>query len=279
MSSYWIYFAFAAGIGDTIYNFTSRHLLKDGGDAASTAWWFSVIRSLIFLLAVHFDYYLLPNIRNIIILLTLAVVNFANINVFMRMHTMLQLSLSAILVRLRLVWIPIVAFILIREVLTPIEYVGILMLLAAAIIAVSPKKMVKDHSVNYAIILSITTSVSTVLMKMSSGFASNSVIILTMSLPSAFIIPFLMKKPKQRFLREIKSRSKHLITMAMAATSILYLTILALRFGQASRVNAATQSVALIAVAAGIVFLKERKSYKRKIISAFIAVIGIMLVI
>jgi len=279
MFNSWILFAFTAGIGDTVYNFTSRNLLKDGGDAASTAWWFAAIRSLIFLIFIPLNFFIILNFRSMLILTFLAAVNFININIFMRMHTMLQLSLSAILVRLRLVWIPIVAFALIQEVLTPIEYIGITMLLIAAIIAVSPRNMVKDHSASYAIILSITTSISTVLMKICSGFASNSVIILTMSLPCVFLLPIFMQKPKQRFLREIKSRSKHLITMAIAATSILYLTIFALRYGQASRVNAAIQSVALVAVAAGIIFLKERENYRRKLLSAAVAVIGIMLVV
>ncbi|MDP2630872.1 MAG: EamA family transporter, partial [Candidatus Uhrbacteria bacterium] len=211
----WITLAILGGIGSNIYNFLARYTLKDGDDPTTLAWFFEASRFVIFGTFLIFERPPALTLYSFFILLLLGVIEIFSIYFFAKMHSLSHLSISSIIIRLRLVWIPILAFFFIHEILSGREYIGLLVLLAGIIIAGMPHKLAYDKGMRYAYIFSFVGALLAVTMKAASAVASPTLIMFAMSVPSIIVFPLLMKDPKKRILSVFKNNATSKISFTL----------------------------------------------------------------
>lgn len=280
MTNFWLIFAFLAGSADVAYNFLTRTSLKNGGDAASYTWWFSFLRLLFFTVLIFLTS-ISPQLTlsQLALLTSLGLINFYNLYLFMKMHTITELSLSQIILRLRMVWVPVLAFIFVGEKLHPSEYFGIILLFFAAAVVASPKKIVKDSALSTTLLFSITTSIVTLLIQQASLFTQTPIIIFSMSAPAVLLIPFIVKDAKARIFLKWNKEFPQKILIAAFSVLLLYALVWAFRFGPVGKVNAIFQGVSIFSVLAGITFLGEKENFSKKLLGSALAFCGILLLV
>lgn len=277
MISQWVLLAILAGLASNGFNFLNRFFLKEKGDATSWAWFFETARLIVFVFIAFFDFHLEFTLHSFILLLLLGLTEFISVFLYMKMHAYTHLSISTILSRTRLIWIPILVFLFLQQTLKPSEYLGIAILFIGISIVVSPHKFFIDKGAMFANGAAFFIAINTIIMKLLVPYASSSVIMIAMCLPSAILFPLLMKNSKQRLL--ISSKEHLWWKMVALAINILasYLLLFALHTGDVSKVNAIYQSTMVFAVLAGIIFLKEREDIVRKCIGVILTIIGAIL--
>lgn len=273
---FWIILAIVGGIGSNIFNFLTRYALKDGDDAVAFAWFFELIRGVIFAVAVFADPPQTLTLSDGTLLLIVGIIEIVCIYLYMKMHSHAHLSISAIIIRMRLIWIPIIAFLLLHEMLRAHEYIGILILLSGLLIAGAPHKIKNDKGVRYAYLFSFFAALLAVTMKMASETVSPSMIIFSMSLPSIIVLPFLLKKPGKKIRALANERLAAKIGVALINAGSFYLYTVALRQGSVSIVQAVYQSMMIFSVIAGIIFFREKEDIPRKLIGTAVTVAGIL---
>ena len=195
----------------------------------------------------------------------------------MKMHAYTHLSISTILSRTRLIWVPIIGFFLLRETLSFFDYGGILIIFLGVSVIIAPKKLFIDKGVVYANTAAIIIALNVVFLKMAIPYASNSVLNALMSIPSIILYPLIMKNPTERI--KILLQANLPLKSLAGGISILQLFILiaALNIGDPSKINAIYQGMLIFSVIAGILFLKERKDIGKKVICAIITVIDVVI--
>lgn len=114
MFNNWFILAAAAGLSSALFNFVGRKSLQ-GGDSTAFSWFFELLRLIIFSALLIIDFKLEPSFLNFFVLVALGVTEFVSVYVFTKMHSLTELSLSSIISRLRLVWVPFFAFVLLGE--------------------------------------------------------------------------------------------------------------------------------------------------------------------
>ncbi len=189
----WFVFAFLSGASDILYNFATRNSLKNSSKSLEFSWAMTTLRSAIFLPAIFELTNSSLSFRHFVLLFGLGAITVINILIFMKMHSLNELSISAIIVRLRTVWVPLVALVLIGERLVFTEYLGIFITFLAVAVISSPRRIVKDKAMSVALLFSITGSILGVAMKAASEIFSPNLIVLAMTLPSAVVLPLFAK--------------------------------------------------------------------------------------
>jgi len=273
----WLIFVLLGGFANIGYSFISRKSLKDSDDALLYSCWFSILRTIPLIPILFIDYQFLPSFKNIFFLILLGLINTVNIFLFMRMHSRTELSISTIVLRLRTIWVPLLAFVFLGERLIANEYLGIVFLFMAAILIASPKRLIFDKSVNTVFIFSINTSIVTIILKQLAPNNSPTVTALAMSLIPALILPFVVNGNGKNIFHNWRSKLRSRLGIALFSLISLYSFIFALKFGEVSKVNALFQSMSMLTVIIGIVVLKERKLLAKKLIGTALAVIGVLL--
>ncbi|OGM03404.1 hypothetical protein A2715_02860 [Candidatus Woesebacteria bacterium RIFCSPHIGHO2_01_FULL_39_32] len=275
----WIFLSIFAGLSDIGFNYYSRHLLKDKETAVSMTWWFSSARMLIFLPLFLKDIRLATDLNNHIFLLIIGAVNTLNVYLFMLMHVNTHLSVSTILVRLRIIFVPLLSALILGEILVFKDYIGIIIIFIAVAIVSAPQKQILDNKYLYALIFSFTTSVITILMKILSNLTPTHTIIFAMSLPTVVLLPFMTKKPKDLVVNLTKNLYLKAI-VTLFSILLVYLLVWAFEYGgPVAKVNAIFQSMAIFSVPLGIIFLKESDSLREKILGSILAILGIALLV
>lgn len=277
----WLIFSAAGGFSSSIFNFINRYVLKKNGDSTTYAWWFEFLRTSIFLVVVLFG--LLNSfsfdISHFYILVLLGIVEFVTVFVYMRMHAITDLSLSAIIIQLRTVWIPILAFILLGELLKINEYAGIFLIFLGQTFVVSPGRFKEDKGVKIALFASIFTALNTIVMKSALNYYSAEVTLVAFGLPTILGYPLFMKEGKSRINVMGKSIGKKILLAVLFNAMSMYFLTLALTLEEVSKVSAIYQSLTIVTVLVGIIFLGERKLVIRKILGACIVVFGVILLV
>lgn len=193
------------------------------------------------------------------------------------MHEYSHLSISAILSRTRLIWVPIVAFFLIHESLKVSEYLGIAILFIGLTIVVSPKKLFVDKGATYANRSAFVIAINIVITKMALPYGSNSLINAAIPFIATIFFPIIMKNARQR-MKKIVRKNLSLKLFAVGFNIIAtYLFTVALRFGDSGKVTAVYQGMLVTSILAGIIFLKERQDIWKKCIGTAITIIGVVL--
>jgi drug/metabolite transporter (DMT)-like permease len=254
----WVFLAGGAGFASSVYNFFNRYALRDRGDATAYAWWFELIRLIFFGLMLPLDTHLKWGLRSLLTLFALGLVEFFSVYLFMKIHALTQLSLSTILTRLRVVWTPLLAFLLMREKLTSIEYLGIGVVFIGLAITLSSRDIKTD--------------------KQSALLASTPVVMMAMALPSIFLLPLGMRNSLPR----IKSAVRKTLVKNMIASGFnflaMYLLLEAYRLSPVGKVTSVYQGMLIVPVLGGIIFLKERQDVMRRFWGALVTIAGILLV-
>lgn len=276
--SSWITLAILAGLASNAFNFINRYLLKEQEDSTAYAWFFETIRFIFFvLMALILDWKIILTPYSLLLFLLLGITEWIAVYWYMKMHEHAHLSISAILSRTRLIWIPIIAFFLIRESLKVPEYVGIIILFVGLTIVVSPKKFFIDKGATNANLSAFMIALNTVITKMALPYGSNSIVNAAITGIPALFFPLTMNDSKNR-IKKIFRNNLLLKFLAVGVNIIsVYLFTAALRIGDPGKVNAIYQGMLVTSILTGIVFLKERDDIHKKLIGAAVTIVGIIL--
>lgn len=273
----WVILALAAGIFSNVLNFISRSILKNNGDSTAWAWTYETLRLLFILPFAFFDFKMVFSLKAILILLSTGLTEFISVYFYMKMHKFTHLSISSILSRTRIIWVPILAFLFFGERLNNLEYLGIAILFLGLSIVVAPHKFFIDKGAIYANLAAFMIASNTVIIKQAAPFASTPVIMIFFSLPAVILFPIFMKNAKQRLIHQnFDNKLPKLIGVASNVIALLLL-MAALRVGEVSKVNGLYQGMLIVSVLAGIILLKERKDILRKLLGTVVTLIGILL--
>lgn len=272
----WFFFAVLAGLASNLFNFSVRHLLKDKDEAISFGWFSEVIRFCIALLILPFDAHFQLSSGAIIAFLILGLVEVISIYFFTKMHTFSQLSISTIISRTRLVWVPILAFLFLGEILNTTDYLGIIIVFIGLSVAVSPRKIVSDKSIKFAHFSALAAAGTAISLKYASPFMSGSFQLIGLSFLSIIFYPFFIKQGiKDIFKRRLLIKLLACVFNAIA----IYLYAYALKIGEVGKVTAIYQGMMIVSVVLGIVVLKEREDVTKKILGTIIVLFAILLLI
>lgn len=173
----WIILAALGGIASNFFNFVSRFALKDEGDSTAWAFFFEFTRLIIFIFLIFFDFSLKFEFKSFHLLFWVGFTEFISVYLYMKMHMYSHLSISTIISRTRLIWIPAIAFLFLGEHLKSVEYLGIIVLFVGLSIVVSPNKLFIDKGAIYANLAAFMIAINTILFKLAFPYASNSLIL------------------------------------------------------------------------------------------------------
>lgn len=275
----WLFFAVIAGLSSDIYNILNRKALKDWGDSSSYSWWYEITRVGVFLLALPFGFYFFFTFRNIFTLVILGLTEFISVYVFMKMHAYVEVSVSSVIAKLRLVWTPIAAFLFLGETLGILEYLGILIVFSGLIITVSPKKFILDRGIKFALLSSLVVPLISVLLKITSDFSSIPVQMIFMGLPSVFIFPAIVKGWENRIVQSFKTSYREIFIATIFNCSAMVFLIIAFKIGSVGKVATVYQSMTLFSVLAGIILLGEKRDVWKKFAGSIITLLGVYLLV
>lgn len=273
----WVIIAIVAGLASNLGNFLFRYLLKEGDDATAYAWFHEAFRLVFFTVISIFSFHLIVDQKGLLLLLGLGIAEFFAAYTLMKMHAYSHLSISTIISRTRLIWVPLIAFILFREALTLPEYLGIGVLFVGLSVASSPKKIITDSGLKYAYLSAFTIALVNISLKLVAPYASTSVVMVFMALPSVLLFPIFMKNGKQRISISSKSRLPLKLLTGLITASATYLLAKAIDLGTVSVVTALYQSMMITSVMAGIFILKEKEDVAKKIVGSLISLVGVFL--
>lgn len=275
--SSWIILAIFSGLASNAFNFFTRYVLKGNDDPIAYAWYYETLRFAVFASLAFFDYRLEINPLSIFFLLGIGIAEWISMYFYMKMHSYTHLSISTIVSRTRLVWVALLAYFFMGEILKPYEYIGIIVIFLGLCIVVAPKKLVSDKGILYANLAAFFIAVDIIFISLSLPYASNSVINAAMSLPGMILFPLFMKHPIKRISSSLKVNLKaKTIAIGFNCLSV-FLFAFAIRLGDTSKVTAIYQSMMVFSVLAGIIFLKEREDAAKKIIGTGVTLVGILL--
>ncbi|MBI2074935.1 MAG: EamA family transporter [Candidatus Levybacteria bacterium] len=275
----WVILAVIGGLSSNLFNFLSRYVLREKDDSTSWAWFYEVMRLPVFLIISFFDFKLTLTLYSAVLLVLVGITEWVSVYLYMKMHQYSHLSISTILSRTRLIWIPLIGFLFMKEQLELFEYVGIVLLFAGVATTVAPHKLFVDKGAVYANLAAIVIAVNVVLLKLVTPFASASVILFFYSLPAVLLFPLIMRNAKVRLLASARKQFPLKVIAMLASVVAGYFFIWALQTGDVSKVNGIYQGMMATGVLAGIIFLKEREGIVRKIIGTAFAVIGVLMLV
>lgn len=273
----WFILALLAGTASNFFNIFNRTSLKEKGDSTVYAWWFEVIRFVVFLF-LFLPHVVFPQkIEDYFWLLLLGVNEAASVYFFMRSHQLTDLSLSTFVVKLQLIWTPLLAYLFIGERLSMSDYCAIGIILVGIFIAVYSKKMKKDKGIIITFISSILIALNAVFTKKVTGISNTPLIMMSMSLPAIILLPFLMKNSYKRIITIPKKTFMQCLSGTISNIVAMFLAVSAIRLGSTSKVSAVYQGMMVIALFYSIVVLKERKQMRQKIIGATVTIVGLFI--
>jgi drug/metabolite transporter (DMT)-like permease len=275
--SSWFILSVLTGLASNAFNFLSRFILRNGDDSTAFAWYFQSLRVLAFGTLALFHWHIIWTPYSIILFLLLGLTEFVSTYWYMKMHAVSDLSISSIISRTRMIWVPIIAFFFLNEQLGLLDYMGIAIIFIGVSFTMAPKKLMVDKGALYANLSAFFIAINIVITKMLLPYGSNEIIMTALALPSVLLFPLLMKNSKQRITRLFKTNIVVKTLSISLSLAALFLFMAAIRVGDASKVNAVYQGMMIFAVIAGIIFLKEREHIVKKLVGATVTIVGVVL--
>lgn len=275
----WVVLAILGGLFSVLFNFGFKKILNSHNDTTILSWWYEILRVIFVLPFVIFSSGTIFDSKTLLLLLVIGLTEFLSIYYFSKMHKYSELSVSTTVLRLRIVWIPLVAAVLIHEKLYLNNYLGILLIFVGFFLVSGRKKFVFDKSIYFPLICSVITAFSSVFIKQVANNVSPSVIVLAMSLPSVFIFPLFMKNWKGRAVGEILNHKLWVVTASMASVFAQIFQNFALKLGSATQVSGLYQSVSIVSIFMGIFVLGEKNNIVSKILGGLVVIFGAYLLI
>lgn len=279
MLTNWLFLIVLGGVSAAVFNSLLRAALRNGRDPTAYAWWYELIRLAFFGVLIPFFPYFDFTWSHLGLLGLLGLVEFGSVYVYMKMHGATELSLSTIIMQLRNVYVPIFAFFVFGEVLSPTEWLGIVLVVVGAIIVARPRSLSVDKSITFALIASLMTALSAIMVKVTSNFASLPILLFAYSLPSVLLLPLIMKNALPR----LRAASRYVVSSNLPASAFnliaMYGLVNALHLGPAGTTTGIFQGVSMLAVASGVLFLGEREHKMGKLLAAVVTTAGILLLV
>lgn len=279
MSTNWLFLIVIAGLSSNFFNTILRQTLKDGHDSTAYSWWFEVFRLIFFLFLLPWDHTYSSSIPHLFWLLVLGLSEVVGVYTFMKMHASTELSISTIIMRLRNIWIAILAFVFLGERLNALQYFGVATIVLGTLILHNFQSLRVDKSLKNTLIFTLVSAVSVIVMKHTTTYASTSIVSLAFSLPAAILLPLLMKDPLSRLRSSLVATARSLLTASFFNNLTMLLLVAALKITNASQAMGVLQGVTMLTVVTGIIFLHERDHLWRKLLSALVTTIGIILLV
>jgi len=277
MIASWIIIAFVSGLLSNTSNFLHRFLLKDDNDPAMYTWFLEVMRLLVAIIFLAFNFQLIFSTQTLLLLVSLGIAEAISMFVYMKQHAYASLSISTIISRTRLIWTALFAFIFLGEQLAFISYVGIFILFLGLSVGTAPHKIMVDKGMKYSYLSAILISVINNLFKTTSAVASAPVIVAVMAIPTVIGYPVVLKQSKKRINTFLKTKILSKLLAALTNVAALFFLLWAIKTGPVSIVNAIYQGTMIFAILAGIFFLGEKEDIAKKLIGTAIAVVGVYL--
>jgi drug/metabolite transporter (DMT)-like permease len=275
----WLVLAIVAGVSSVFFNAANRQTLKNGEDSTVYAWIFELIRFIFFASLIPFNYFLLCSARTTTILILLGFSELAGVYLYMKMHSHTELSISSILSRLRVLLVPMFAFVFLGERLTTLQYIGIITIFTGCLVVVGMKNNRSTKGIWYALAFVIVNTFSTLLLKSASSVASTAIVSAAFSFPAAVLIPLIMKSPRKRITFSTSILFKPTLLAAALNIITMYALVTSYQLAPAGQINGVFQGVTTLSVVFGIIFLHEKDHKLLKIIGGVLTTIGIILLV
>lgn len=278
MLSNWLFFVVVAGLSSIVFNFFNRSILTRHPDSTIYAWLFEVIRLVFFLLLIPFDYRFSFTPFSLLVLLALGLSELFGVYLYMKMHAHTELSISSILSLLRVILVPLFAFIFLGERLTTLQYLGTSIIFAGCLVVSVNGEIRHSRGIKYAYGFVLINTLSNVLLKLATIYASTPIVSAAFSLPAAILIPVLMHRTNAR-LPTLKNIWRPTFIATFFNILTMYAIVSAYQLAPAGQVNSVFQGITVFAVLIGIIFLNERKHLALKLFGAALTSIGILLLV
>jgi drug/metabolite transporter (DMT)-like permease len=201
-----------------------------------------------------------------------------SVYVFMKMHLYSHLSISTIIQRTRLIWVPVIAYILLGERLGLFYYVGISVLFIGLSISAAPRKIMTDKGMQYAYLSAFFAAVLAIAVKFALRDMSVGWIMIAMSLLPTLIIPLFMKNAPIRLRTAVQINPTSKLISSGANTVAMILLTMSIKIGSLSIATAIYQSMMLVSILVGIFIFQEREGLAKKIIGGTITVVAILII-
>ena len=107
----WAMLAALAGLFSNAGNFLFRFILRSKEDPVAFALYSELLRLLLFGIVAVFDWHFVVTAKSLVLVALIGIVETAVIYYIVRMHSLGHLSISTLLSRTRLIWVPLLAFI------------------------------------------------------------------------------------------------------------------------------------------------------------------------
>jgi drug/metabolite transporter (DMT)-like permease len=275
----WFLLALLAGTASNIFNIFNRSSLKERGDSTLYSWFFELVRFFIF-----FAYFLTSpafptHLSTYMWLAALGCNEAFSVYFFMKSHRHTKLSVSTFIIKLQLIWTPLLASLFIGERLSMRDYTGIAVVLLGIGVGIYNPKMKPDKGTIITLISSFFIALNAVFTKGAADGASTPFLMMCMSLPAALFFPFLMKQFRHRAIHMSRQFILNSISGIVFNIIAMTLAVSAIRLGSTSKVTAVYQAMMIIAIIYGVIFLKERENIPQKLAGSAITVLGLFLLL
>lgn len=273
----WFILALLAGTASNIFNIFNRSSLKERGDSTLYSWFFELVRFFIFLAYFLTSPSFPTQLSTYLWLAALGCNEAFSVYFFMKSHRHTKLSISTFIIKLQLIWTPLLASLFIGERLSVRDYTGIAVVLLGIGIGIYNPKMRPDKGTVITLISSFFIALNAVFTKGAADAASTPFLMMCMSLPSALFFPFLMKQFRHRVIHMSRRFMMNNIGGVIFNIIAMTLAVNAIRLGATSKVTAVYQGMMIIAIVYGIIFLRERENILQKLVGSTVVVLGLFL--
>jgi len=269
--------AFAVGLTAIIHRF----ILK-GHDWLSYSVVTNLLTALLFI-PLMINNFTLPTSQSAYYILLLSILLWTIIvAVSFKSYQHIEVSLRGPLDKIKIPTLLILSYIFLSEPMTRSKVLGtILIFFSAALITFKKNKILdgfSDRGVQLTLLSALLLAIVNIVDKVAMSYWSPAMFGFLLYLFPGMIIGILIPKRKNELSKLLRLRLWPVIVVTVLSFVFYYFRLKAYAIGEVSNVYPILNSGALISMFGGVILLKERKDIMKKIISAVIMFIGILLV-
>ncbi len=281
MTELWLVYALISAFAVGLTAIVHRFVLKDH-DWLS----YSVVTNLLtalFFIPLVLNNFALPTFQNAYYILLLSILLWTIIvAVSFKSYQYIEVSIRSPLDKIKIPILLILSYIFLSETLTINKVLGtILIFFGAVLVTLKKDKLLdgfSDRGVQLTLLSALLLAVVNIVDKVAMSYWSPQVFGFLLYLFPGLIIGVLIPKRKNELSRLLKLRLLPVISVSILGLIFYYFRLQAYSIGEVSNVYPILNSAALISTFGGIIMLKERKDILKKVISAIIMFIGILLI-
>lgn len=287
----WFYLISLSGIIFTIVTIVDRIILREESDTLAYAFTRQAISALLIIPVLFFDWQV-PTSKVLFVYLFLVGV-WDTLSTFLITESLrhLEVSLRTIIYQSRIIWLIILGNLLLGEVLNWQKFLGGVLVFAGVVLATWRRERVgqlkllwerlrngqsteKERGILITLAAAFSTSFQLMAMRYLLNFFSSAVMILGLAGTSSLVFALIMGNLKARVLRLPRLS---FLNGALGMMGGLFF-FLATAMTEVTKTVPIANAFAVLTVVFGIVFLRERESWLRKILGSLLAVVGVILV-